>query len=118
MGALQRFATRSLLLALALSVVGSGAGASEPPSAPDPKLTPGAVLSVGPDQVCRPGYSRTIRHVTAANKREVFARYGLRNAVVNVTTRKGDIVQRRDSEVDHLIPFDLGGSNSVEHLWP
>src|SRR5258705_13123035 len=94
MAAVLRFAIRSLVVALC--VTGSPAFAAALPSAPDPKLTPGAVLPVGPGQICRPGYSRAVRHVTAADKREVFARYGLRNAVVDVTTRNGDTVKRSD----------------------
>lgn len=105
-------------LVIGLAVAAARLGASDPPSTPDPKLTPGAVLQVGTEQVCRTGYSRSVRRVTEADKREVFARYGLRNDVVNVTTRGGDTVQRSSFEVDHLIPLELGGSNSIDNLWP
>jgi len=74
---------------------------------PDPHLTPGATapgVTVG--QVCRPGYARTARHVPAAEKAEVFRRYGVSRPPAGTY------------EVDHLIPLELGGSNDVSNLWP
>src|SRR5947199_2489475 len=67
---------------------------------PDPHLTPGASApGVTLEQVCRPGYARTARHVPAAEKAEVFRRYGISSSPSGAY------------EVDHLIPLELGGSN-------
>ena len=72
---------------------------------PDRRLTPGATMPVTLEQVCTIGYSRTVRNVPIEEKREVFRRYGV-EYVPNTY------------EVDHIIPLELGGSNSIENLWP
>ncbi len=77
-----------------------------PPILPDPKLTPGDTLDVTKDDICVPGYSRKVRDVPEAVKREAYARYG-------ITSHKP-----REYEVDHLISLELGGSNSIKNLWP
>jgi len=47
-----------------------------------------------------------VRNVPAEMKREVYEEYGI--------TSHGS----GDYEVDHLIPLELGGSNSIKNLWP
>lgn len=71
---------------------------------PDTSLTPGALLNVTADDVCRPGYSSTVRDVSIDVKREVYARY-------HVAYVRGEY------EVDHFYPLELGGSNSIRNLW-
>lgn len=80
------------------------------PMFPHRALTPGATLPVSTAEVCVPGYSREVRDVSSATKREVFARYGLISVFADST--------RNDFEVDHLIPLALGGSNDIHNLWP
>jgi hypothetical protein len=46
------------------------------------------------------------RNVPAEMKREVYDEYG------------GTSHGSGDYEVDHLIPLDLGGPNSIINLWP
>lgn len=77
-----------------------------PAELPDPVATPGAVLPVSMAQICRPGYAGKTRNVPEKEKRAVYAEYGARE-------QKGVCC-----EVDHLISLELGGSNSIQNLWP
>lgn len=79
--------------------------ASEPPSLPNSRLTPGATLDVSKEDVCTTGYTRKVRNVPAAVKRNVFDLYDV-------------VYVPKTYEVDHLIPLEIGGSNSVKNLWP
>ena len=73
---------------------------------PDPDLTPGAVFSdVTEADVCRPGYARSVRNVSAEEKAAVFKEYG-------ITPESGKY------EIDHFISLELGGSNDISNLWP
>jgi hypothetical protein len=73
---------------------------------PDFSLTPGATFDgVTADQICVPGYSRSVRNVPSAERARVYAEYGLQD-------RPGA------DEVDHFIPLELGGSNDIANLWP
>src|SRR5262249_36940195 len=96
---------RLLLSALALSCLASTATV-ELGAVPDPKLTPGDTLAVTKVDICTPGYTKLVRAVPTAVKREVYAAYHRRQ-------RKGVCC-----EVDHLISLELGGSNRITNLWP
>jgi len=76
------------------------------PVVPDPAKTPGDTLEVTAADICVPGYSKKVRNVPIAVKRQVYASYGIR------THKPGDY------EIDHLISLELGGSNSIRNLWP
>jgi hypothetical protein len=76
------------------------------PFVPDPALTPGAALDVTAADICMAGYSKRVRNVPVAVKREAYANYGVR------THEPGEY------EIDHLISLELGGSNSLRNLWP
>ena len=90
-----------------LLVVAQVALAQQPtPILPDPKLTPGDTFEVTVQDLCVRGYTKKVRNVPAAMKREVYEEYGI--------TSHGS----GDYEVDHLIPLELGGSNSIKNLWP
>jgi hypothetical protein len=77
----------------------------------DMQLTPG-VASAAVTQaniqstICVSGYTASVRNVSAATKRRVFAEYGIANPPSGAY------------EVDHLIPLELGGSNDIRNLWP
>jgi hypothetical protein len=74
---------------------------------PDASCTPGNVFSdVTTDQVCTPGYTKTVRHVPKSVKDEVYAEYA-------ITSHSSG-----QYEVDHFIPLELGGSNDISNLWP
>ena len=80
--------------------------AARPPILPDPTMTPGATLDVTAQDICVPGYSKRVRNVPSAVKRQAYDEYGI------ATHAPGDY------EVDHLISLELGGSNSIRNLWP
>ena len=92
----------ALLLALTQVVF-----AQQPtPIVPDPNLTPGSTFNVTAQDVCISGYAKKVRNVPAEMKREVYREY-------SITSHESG-----DYEVDHLIPLELGGSNSIKNLWP
>ena len=66
---------------------------------PDPQLTPGATLDVTTKDICVTGYTKKIRYVPIAVKRQVYLKY-------SAVYRPGAY------EVDHLIPLELGGFSS------
>lgn len=97
----------------------------DPPDSvyPNKSLTPGAVLPVTAADICVVGRSTITRNggsrirggsgrhaddqqaVDESVRRAVFARYHVHN-------------RRGKYEVDHLIPLEEGGSNSLLNLWP
>lgn len=73
----------------------------------DKACTPGAIIDgVTKDQICVPGYSKSVRNVPESEKNQVYLEYG-------ITSR-----QSGEYEVDHLISLELGGSNDISNLWP
>lgn len=76
---------------------------------PDPKLTPGVARTTNQSEICDPKFrTGKYRKTTPAMKREVYARY-------HVQKRKG--FWRNTEEVDHLLPLEAGGADTVENLW-
>lgn len=72
---------------------------------PNPRLTPGATLDVTTEDICVTGYTKKVRNVPVAVKRRVYQEYG-------TVYRPGAY------EIDHEVPLELGGSNSIKNLWP
>src|SRR5712691_11572615 len=66
---------------------------------PDRALTPGAIQSSDTAAICTPGWAEAHRDVSEATKDYIAREYGLSS--------------RYGYEIDHLIPLELGGSNSV-----
>ena len=92
---------------------GGPSAAQIPPHAlPDPGLTPGAASAAGSDQICRPGYARSVRNVPWSVRRQVFRSYGLAGNHTGWCRGPGGC------ELDHLISLELGGSNAPDNLWP
>jgi len=72
-----------------------------------PRDIRGDVFQKLPDgALCQVGYTKTVRNVPAKIRHLVFKRYG-------VTRGHWD-----EYEVDHFISLTLGGSNSIENLFP
>jgi len=73
----------------------------------DKACTPGAVIaSATKTQICKSGYSSSVRNVPESEKNQVYAEYGI---ATHTTSQY---------EVDHLISLELGGSNDISNLWP
>ena len=72
---------------------------------PNSRLTPGDALKVTADDLCKPGHTEIEGNISVRLKSQVFDRYGIR----------GDLIGYK---VEHLIPPELGGSNSLKNLWP
>jgi hypothetical protein len=72
------------------------------PGAADPRVTQANIH----ETICLSGYTASVRNVSAATKRRVFAEYGISSPAPGAY------------EVDHLIPLELGGSNDITNLWP
>ncbi len=74
---------------------------------PDKDCTPGQVFDeVTKEQICVPGYSKSVRNVPEKEKNEVYTEYNITSHVTG------------EYEVDHLISLELGGSNDLANLWP
>jgi len=72
---------------------------------PEPRLTPGAVVRIGREQVCEADLPKN-HMVPVALQRRVFEEYGIRDP-------------RTDAyEVDYLITPALGGADDIRNLWP
>lgn len=71
---------------------------------PNRELTPGAIQSSDTAAICTPGWASAHRDVSAATEDYVAGEYGLSS--------------HYGYEIDHLIPLELGGANSVSNLWP
>ncbi|MGH9325744.1 MAG: HNH endonuclease [Terriglobia bacterium] len=72
----------------------------------DLSVTPGDVATTDAHIVCQRGYASKVRKVSEKTKKQDYKLYGAEE-------KKGVCC-----EVDHLISLELGGSNSIENLWP
>ncbi|GCE14471.1 hypothetical protein KTT_43300 [Tengunoibacter tsumagoiensis] len=73
----------------------------------DTACTPGAIFSDATvNQICKSGYSSSVRNVPTSEKNQVYAEYGITHHNAG------------EYEVDHLVSLELGGSNDISNLWP
>jgi hypothetical protein len=98
-------ATNFVTYVVAFILLNIAPALSEDPIRPDPNLTPGAVLTTDLSIICRPGYTKTVRHTSGTLKHEVYVEYGLDP-------------KRGHYEIDHLVPLELGGADVRANLWP
>src|SRR6266704_2496100 len=74
---------------------------------PDPRCTPGSVGPRAQAQVCASGFEKTERPSgTERAKLSAMAAYSI------------PLTKRSTTELDHLVPLSLGGSNDSTDLWP
>jgi len=73
---------------------------------PDFACSPGEGMNITMDALCKKGYTTTARNVSEDMKHQVYDEYGI------VTRKTGEY------EVDHIVPLELGGTNSISNLWP
>jgi hypothetical protein len=82
---------------------------------PDKSLTPGNTFpNVTEKEICKPGYSKKVRHVSEATKAEVVKKY----IKAHPNWPKCKPAGTEKCEIDHLISLELGGTNAVTNLWP
>ena len=58
------------------------------------------------EDICTPGYTKKVRAVPTSLRNQAFESYGV------------PFDERRNYQLDHLIPLALGGSNSIKNLFP
>src|SRR5712692_61419 len=97
---MRRIAAIAVALLVAVPAI-----AGDLPIRPNPKLTPGAVLTTDAATICQPGYSKTVRHTSGKLKALIYREYGLDRTSGHF-------------EIDHLISLELGGADVAENLWP
>lgn len=74
---------------------------------PDLRVTPGKTdPNATVKQLCTAGYTKDVRHVTEATKKQVFQEYGI------------PLDMAGKFEVDHFISLENGGLNDIANLWP
>jgi len=76
---------------------------------PDPACTPGSVGSTDVNTVCVPRFSAQ-RRPSGYNTEPVKTAAMLAYRI--------PVADRKRTELDHLVPLELGGSNDVSNLWP
>jgi hypothetical protein len=83
-------------ISLSVFFLGMAQGFAQDSPLPNPKLTPGKIAEHDKD---RGG-------VTVQMEQKVFARYRIPWS------------RRPQFKVDHLIPLELGGADTIDNLWP
>ena len=75
---------------------------------PDFACSPGDVFpEATPEQICVPGYSKTVRNTPQSLKDEVYRTYDMNPKQPPCPCM-----------VDHIIPLQIGGSNDIKNLFP
>src|ERR1700730_4204564 len=96
---------RQVLLFAAVLLLTLPAAAGDLPIRPDPKLTPGAILTNDPAMICQPGYAKTVWHTSGKLKAQFYRQSALDTSISHY-------------EIDHLISLKLGGADVAANLLP
>jgi hypothetical protein len=82
---------------------------------PDPICTPGAINPTVTLDVLRSKSFRTgcVRNCTTSQRDRLatYRRYGIEHP-------KGNSGQYQICELDHLVPLEMGGADTIENIWP
>ncbi|MGE0109027.1 MAG: HNH endonuclease [Bdellovibrionales bacterium] len=92
-------------LLLFLILLSFPAMAEEGALLPHKVLTPGEVRSTNVEEICQPGYSKSVRRTSPQLKRSIYKKYGIKE-------------WHKRYKIDHLIPLSIGGSDNAPNLWP
>jgi hypothetical protein len=77
---------------------------------PNKTLTPGVVRTTNAAEICAPNFrTKPYRLTTPAMKHQVCKAYKITAQCPSPTGAM---------EIDHLVPLELGGLDTVENLWP
>jgi hypothetical protein len=76
-------------------------------SMPNPKLTPGAVVTRNTTRVCDMPDHQPPTVIPPATQLQVFTEYRITNPAVQTKY-----------DIDYLVPIGLGGSTSIANMWP
>jgi hypothetical protein len=75
-----------------------------------------------PDPACTPGaYNPTVTETVFGNKQ--FTTKCVRDCITDSTTKKTTYsayhaTQNPSCELDHLVPLEMGGADSLDNIWP
>ena len=80
---------------------------------PDPRCTPGSIDPIATQgnirsTICKSGWTATVRPPESQTERFKF----------DVAYPAYGTPSREKTELDHLVPLELGGSNDATNLWP
>lgn len=82
---------------------------------PDPKCTPGAIDPTVTEEVLKDSRFRTkcIRDLatSASKKNSTYGLYGIQHPDNNTHATQ-------TCELDHLVPLELGGADTLDNIWP
>jgi len=92
-----------MILAAILATAACHVGGHAPYVTPDNTCTPGSYTRLTRQQACTP---KTRPTLPAADRRWIVTRYGVPNWT------------GKDGELDHRVPFFLGGNTNRRNIWP
>ena len=81
---------------------------------PDPDCTPGDVRTETADQIC----SSTFRTGSVRNKTTSQSKKNQVYPMYDITHPEHNVGNNQVCEIDHLVPLELGGADTMANLWP
>jgi hypothetical protein len=72
---------------------------------PNSDKTPGDIAKLKTGQVCAPDFAASVKPVSRRARTHALERYGIRPETFS-------------SELEHVVPLSLGGSNSPDNFYP